>query len=58
LTFSFARAIQQLAMKIWNGKDENVNSAQQALFHRAKCDQAARQGLYNPAMEEPVILSN
>lgn len=52
LTFSFARAIQQPAMEIWNGKDENVRSAQQALFHRAKCDQEARRGLYNAAMEK------
>jgi fructose-bisphosphate aldolase class I len=58
LTFSFARAIQQPAMEIWNGKDENVKAAQQALFHRAKCDQAARQGLYDVAMEDPVFLGN
>ena len=58
LTFSFARAIQQPAMEIWDGKDENVQAAQQALFHRAKCDQAARQGLYHAAIEDPVFLSN
>ncbi|HUZ61009.1 MAG TPA: class I fructose-bisphosphate aldolase [Hanamia sp.] len=58
LTFSFARAIQQPAMEIWDGKDENIQAAQQALFHRAKCDQAARQGLYDAAMENPVFLSN
>ncbi len=58
LTFSFARAIQQPAMEIWDGKDENIKPAQQALFHRAKCDQAARQGLYYAAMEDPVFLSN
>ncbi len=58
LTFSFARAIQQPAMEIWDGKDENKKAAQQALFHRAKCDQAARQGLYNAGMEDPVFLSN
>ena len=51
LTFSFARAIQQPAMKIWNGKDENIAAAQQALYHRAKCDSAARRGQYNAAME-------
>lgn len=58
LTFSFARAIQQPAMEIWDGKDENIKAAQQALFHRAKRDQEARQGLYTAAMEEPVFLSN
>ena len=57
LTFSFARAIQQPAMEIWDGKDKNAKAAQQALFHRAKCDQAARGGWYTAAMEDPVFLS-
>ena len=56
LAFSFARAIQQPAMEIWQGKDANIKAAQQALFHRAKCDQAARKGLYNSGMENPVFL--
>ena len=38
LTFSFARAIQQPALDIWQGKDVNVPAAQQALYHRAKCN--------------------
>jgi fructose-bisphosphate aldolase, class I len=58
VTFSFARAIQQPAMEIWDGKDKNIYAAQQALIHRAKCDQAARRGLYNAAMEGPVYLIN
>jgi fructose-bisphosphate aldolase class I len=52
LTFSFARAIQQPAMQIWNGKDENISAAQHALYHRAKCDSTARRGEYNEAMEK------
>jgi fructose-bisphosphate aldolase class I len=52
LTFSFARAIQQPAMSIWNGEDKNKSAAQQALYHRAKCDDAARRGEYSAAMEE------
>jgi fructose-bisphosphate aldolase class I len=51
LTFSFARAIQQPAMEIWAGQDKNIAKAQQALYHRAKCDSAARRGEYNAAME-------
>jgi len=51
LTFSFARAIQQPAMEIWAGQDKNIAKAQQALYHRAKCDSAARRGQYNAAME-------
>ena len=57
LTFSFARAIQQPAIKIWKGRDENVKAAQRALFHRAKCSQATRVGLYYEAMEEPKFIS-
>lgn len=52
LTFSFARAIQEPAMKIWQGEEKNKVAAQQVLYHRAKCDNAARWGKYNTAMEE------
>jgi fructose-bisphosphate aldolase class I len=51
LAFSFARAIQQPALEIWQGKEANVLAAQQALVHRARCDRAARRGEYNAAME-------
>ena len=51
LTFSFSRAIQQPALEIWRGKDANVSKAQQALYHRAVCNRAARRGEYNTAME-------
>jgi fructose-bisphosphate aldolase, class I len=52
LAFSFARAIQQPALEIWQGNEANVRAAQQALIHRAQCNRAARRGEYNPAMEE------
>ena len=52
LTFSFARAIQQPAMRIWQGEEKNKAAAQKALYHRAKCDDAARRGEYSDAMEE------
>jgi fructose-bisphosphate aldolase class I len=51
LTFSFARAIQQPALEIWKGQEVNVLAAQQALLHRARCNQAARRGEYNIEME-------
>jgi fructose-bisphosphate aldolase class I len=51
LAFSFARAIQQPALEIWQGKEANVVAAQKALFHRAKCNMAARRGKYDDAME-------
>ena len=51
LAFSFARAIQQPALEIWQGKETHVLAAQKALFHRAKCNTAARRGKYAAAME-------
>jgi fructose-bisphosphate aldolase class I len=47
LAFSFARAIQQPALEIWRGSDANVLAAQQALLHRARCNRAARRGVYS-----------
>jgi fructose-bisphosphate aldolase class I len=52
LAFSFARAIQQPAMEIWRGEQAHVLAAQQALYHRARCNRAARRGEYNAAMEK------
>jgi fructose-bisphosphate aldolase class I len=51
LAFSFARAIQQPAMEIWRGEEAHVLAAQQALYHRALCNRAARRGEYTAAME-------
>ena len=51
LAFSFARAIQQPALEIWRGQESHVLAAQQALYHRARCNRAARRGEYNAAME-------
>ena len=51
LAFSFARAIQQPALEIWQGHEANVVPAQQALYHRARCNQAARRGEYSQEME-------
>ena len=50
LSFSFARAIQQPALEIWKGEEANVLAAQQALYHRAECNRAARRGEYNSVM--------
>jgi fructose-bisphosphate aldolase class I len=51
LAFSFARAIQQPALEIWQGREANRTAAQQALAHRALCNGAAIHGDYRPAME-------
>ena len=53
LAFSFARAIQQPALDAWRGVAENVPKAQQALFHRADCNRAARRGEYDAATDAP-----
>ncbi|MDD4993230.1 MAG: fructose-bisphosphate aldolase class I [Paludibacter sp.] len=47
LSFSFGRAIQQPGLGIWHGEEANVLAAQKALYHRAKCNLAARKGEYN-----------
>ena len=52
LAFSFARAIQQPALELWKGQEANVLAAQQALYHRARCNQAARRGEYSAEMEK------
>jgi fructose-bisphosphate aldolase class I len=51
LAFPFARAIQQPALEIWQGDATRVLAAQQALYHRASCNRAARRGEYNATME-------
>ena len=51
LAFSFSRAIQQPALEIWRGQAAHVSAAQQALYHRAMCNRAARRGEYSTAME-------
>jgi len=51
LAFSFARAIQQPALEIWLGEEANLLRAQRALYHRARCNRAARRGTYDTAME-------
>ena len=51
LAFSFGRAIQRPALELWQGKEANVPAAQHALYHRAKCNRAARRGTYDAATE-------
>ena len=52
LAFSFARAIQQPALEIWQGEEARVLAAQRALYQRARCNRAARRGEYDAAMEK------
>jgi fructose-bisphosphate aldolase class I len=52
LSFSYGRALQQSAIRIWRpDKPETVEMAQKALFHRAKCNGLATVGQYDEALE-------
>lgn len=51
VAFSFGRAIQEPALSIWRGMAANSSAAQHALYHRAKCNRAARLGEYNAQVE-------
>jgi len=55
LSFSYGRALQAPALKAWEGKEENVEAAQQAYYHRAKMNSAARTGMYAPEMEREAV---
>jgi fructose-bisphosphate aldolase class I len=52
LAFSYGRAIQEPGLEIWHGSKANVEQAQQALYHRSRCDKAARLGTYDAAFED------
>ena len=51
LSFSYARALQEPALKAWQGKDENIHKAQKAFLKRAKLNSLATMGEYKEDME-------
>src|SRR3990170_7776204 len=51
LSFSYGRALQAPALKAWSGREENVEAAQAALAHRARCNSAAVAGRYSAELE-------
>jgi fructose-bisphosphate aldolase class I len=51
ITFSYARALQDAAIKTWKGEAANREPAQQAFSERARLVSLARQGQYKPDME-------
>ena len=55
ITFSYARAIQQLALDYWHGDDANISIAQQLLSHRVKLNGAASIGQYTSEMERESV---
>jgi fructose-bisphosphate aldolase class I len=52
LSFSYARALQDPAMRAWGGKRENVAAAQQAFYRRVKMNSLARGGKWTPEIEK------
>ena len=51
VSFSYARALQDPALKAWQGKKENVHAGQQAFLKRAKLNSLATMGKYTEDME-------
>jgi fructose-bisphosphate aldolase class I len=51
VSFSYARALQDPALKAWKGEAGNVAAAQRIFYHRAKMNSAARSGSYTAQME-------
>jgi fructose-bisphosphate aldolase class I len=52
LSFSYGRALQEPVLQAWKGKEANVPAAQQAYYHRAAMNGAARFGTYSAEMEK------
>jgi fructose-bisphosphate aldolase class I len=55
LSFSYARALQDYAMKTWKGQAANVKAAETAFYKRAKLNSLAATGAYSEAMEKENI---
>jgi fructose-bisphosphate aldolase, class I len=52
ISFSYGRALQDPALEAWHGRDENLQTGQQALYRRARANGAASVGKYTDEMEE------
>jgi fructose-bisphosphate aldolase class I len=51
VAFSYARALQDPALKTWKGEASNIAAAQKIFYHRAKMNSAARSGKYTKQLE-------
>ncbi len=51
LSFSYGRALQAAPLRAWRGNPANFKAGQQAFYHRAMCNSAARTGQYSADME-------
>ncbi len=57
VSYSYARALQDYAMKIWQGVDKNIPAAQKAFYLRAKLNSLASAGKYAATMEKEASLA-
>jgi fructose-bisphosphate aldolase class I len=55
LSFSYARALQDPAMRSWAGRAENVVAAQRAFSRRLELNSLAREGKYRAEMEHQAV---
>jgi fructose-bisphosphate aldolase, class I len=51
ISFSYGRALQDPALEAWHGRNENLKSGRDALYHRARCNSAACLSAYTHEME-------
>jgi fructose-bisphosphate aldolase class I len=51
VSFSYGRALQAPVLAAWQGQEDNVGAAQQALLKRCELNGLAREGKYDRAME-------
>lgn len=51
LSFSYARALQEQAMKAWHGDASKIPAAQKVFYHRARLNSLASEGRYTEALE-------
>jgi fructose-bisphosphate aldolase class I len=54
LSFSYGRALQQSALRVWDGDPANAEAAQAAFLHRARMNALAAAGEWNAELEQPV----
>jgi len=55
VSFSYGRALQASALKAWGGREENVEAAQRAYYHRARMNSLAQTGTYAPNLEKEAV---
>ena len=54
LSFSYGRALQASALKVWAGDAANAEAAQAVFVHRARMNALAAAGEWSAGMEQPV----